>query len=272
MLIVGFGLQAGMVPFHTWLPDAHMAAPNAVSAVLSGIMVKTGIYGLCTALLVIFTPMRQFWQTPLAAFAILTMFIGNLSALTQDDIKRLLAFSTIANTGYILLGLSIASQAALTGSLLHILNHAITKTLLFLCAGTFIHRTQTRSLKELAGLPRSMPIISAMFLIGALSLTGIPPLNTFWGEFLIILASLEAGLPFLAFLMLINIIFSGAYCLRLIQLVTRKKQTPALAKNQTSIFMLIPIVILGLLCIFIGLFPLPFQNFAETAAQALLNP
>lgn len=269
MIIVGFGLQAGMVPFHTWLPDAHMAAPSPISAVLSGIMVKAGIYGLIKVLLTIFVPMHESWQTTLAAFAVLTMFVGNLSALLQDDIKRLLAYSTIANTGYILLGLAIGSQRAITGSLFHVLNHAIVKALLFLCAGAFIHKTRTRSLKELAGIRHSMPITSALFIIGTLSLTSIPPLNIFWSELLIITAGLEAGTPLLSLLMILNLVFSAAYCLRMIQTVVVKKETATSKKAaEAPISMLIPILTLGFFSILIGVHPSPFQTLAEAAAQA----
>ena len=270
MLIVGFGLQAGMVPFHTWLPDAHMAAPSSVSAVLSGVMVKAGIYGLLKVLLIIFLPLRESWQITLAAFAVLTMFIGNLSALPQDDIKRLLAYSTIANSGYILLGIAIGSNRALTGSLFHVLNHALIKALLFLCAGAFIHRTKTRSLRELAGIRRAMPITGSAFIIGVLSLASIPPLNVFWSELLIITAGLEAGMPSLSFLMILNMVFSSAYCLRIIQAVAVKKETSTSKKaKEVPLQMLLPILVLALLSVIIGVYPDPFQTLAETAAQAI---
>ncbi|MFQ6095169.1 MAG: complex I subunit 5 family protein [Candidatus Bathyarchaeia archaeon] len=272
MLMVGFGLQAGMVPFHTWLPDAHMAAPSPVSAVLSGVMVKTGVYGFIRVLPLIFTSMYGTWQITLTAFAVLTMFTGNLMALLQDDIKRLLAFSTIANTGYILLGVSIGSYRALTGSLFHTLNHAIVKALLFLCAGAFIYRTRTRSLKELAGIRRTMPITGTVFIIGTISLTGIPPLNFFWSEMTIVMASEEAGMHHLSLLMIVNILLSAVYCLRLIQMALLKETTSISRKaKEAPATMLAPILILGFLCILIGVYPAPFQKFAEIAATAALD-
>jgi len=150
LVIVGFGVKAAIVPFHTWLPDAHPEAPAPISALLSGALVQTGAYALIRVLLVVFGSVQNAWQMTLMVFAILTMFIGNLMALLQDDIKRLLAFSTIAQMGYILFGFSIASPQGLTGSLFHIMNHAIIKGLLFLCAGAFVqleHET-SKSLKE----------------------------------------------------------------------------------------------------------------------------
>jgi proton-translocating NADH-quinone oxidoreductase chain M len=270
MLIVGFGLQAGMVPFHMWLPDAHMAAPSSISAILSGVMVKAGIYGLLRVLLVIFLPLQGSWRFTLAAFAVLTMFIGNLSALPQDDIKRLLAYSTIANSGYILLGIAIGSHRAITGSLFHVLNHALIKALLFLCAGGFTHRTGTRSLKELAGIRREMPLTGAAFIIGTLSLASIPPLNIFWSELTIITAGVEAGMSSLSFLMVLNLVFSAAYCLRMIQAIALKRETSTSKKaREAPLQMLIPILVLVLLSIIVGVYPTPFQTLAETAAQTI---
>ena len=272
MLIVGFGLQAGMFPFHTWLPDAHMAAPSPISAILSGIMVKTGVYGLIKILLTIYIPLYESWHIILAAFAISTMFVGNFSALLQDDIKRLLAFSTIANIGYIILGISINSETAITGSLFHALNHAVIKALLFLCTGTFIHKTGTRSLKDLAGIRRRMPITTTIFLIGILSLSSIPPLNLFWSELLTVTAGVEAGMPILSFLMIINMIFSAAYCLRIIQTVAIKEETPVSRKaEEASIMALTPTIMLCSLALLIGFYPSPFQTFAQNAAQTIIK-
>jgi proton-translocating NADH-quinone oxidoreductase chain M len=270
MLIVGFGLQAGMVPFHTWLPDAHMAAPNAISAILSGIVVKAGIFGLLKILLIIFN--KLMWQNTIIVLSLLTMFIGNISALFQDDVKRLLAYSTIANIGYILLGIAIGSQRALTGSIFHILNHAIIKALLFLTTGAFIYRTKTRSLKDLAGIRKFMPITGTFFIIGVLSLSSFPFLNIFWSEFILILSGWESGSVWLSFLMIINLVFSAVYCLRLIQTVGIEKKTLILKKSKEApIMFLIPIIILGLLSILIGIYPSPFQNLAEIIAKSLID-
>jgi len=272
MLIAGFGLQAGVVPFHMWLPDALMAPPSSVSAILSAGAEKTGIYCLLKVFLTIFAPMRGIWQPTLAVLAVLTMFVGNLSALLQDNVKRLLAYSTIANTGYILLGLAIGSHRALTGSLFHILNHAVTTALLFLCAGAFIDKARTGSLRELAGIRRTMPVTGTIFIIGTLSLTGIPPLNIFWSEIAIITAAVEAGMPMLSLLMVVNLVLSAAYCLRMIQTVAVKKETSRSKRaKEAPLLMLTPILTLGFLSVLIGVHPSPFQAFAEAAITSLLS-
>jgi len=270
MIIIGFGLQAGMVPFHTWLPDAHMAAASPISAILSGVVVKIGIYGLIRLLFNVFLSTQNAWQAVLSVFAVLTMFIGNLSALFQDDLKRLLAYSTIANTGYILLGLALGSQRALAGSLFQILNHAVIKTLLFLCAGAFLHSTRTRSLSEIAGIRESMPATSIAFTVGALSLATFPGLNVFWSELMIITAGIESNMSLLSFLMIINLALSAAYALRMIYTVIVKKATSTSRKaKEAPMLMLLPVLSLAAISIIIGVYPSPFISFVEASATSL---
>jgi len=269
MLLVGFGLQAGMVPFHTWLPDALCAAPSAVSAIFSACTEKTGLYCLLKVLFVIFGSHREDWRIPIAVFAVLTMFLGNISALLQDDLKRLFSYSTIANTGYILVGIAIGTSRALAGSLFHILNHAVVVALLFLCVGAFIRQARTRSLREMAGIRHSMPWTSIAFIIGALSLSTFPVLNIFWSELMIITAGLEAGMAWLSFLMIINLLLSAAYSLRIIQWVAVKRMTYISRRASEAPFsMIIPVLVLALAAILIGLYPSPFQRLTERIVEA----
>jgi len=272
LIIVGFGVKAAIVPFHTWLPDAHPEAPAPISALLSGVLVPTGAYALIRVLLLVFGSIQSVWQMTLLVFAVLTMFVGNLMALLQDDIKRLLAFSTIAQMGYILFGFSIASQQGLTGSLFHIMNHAIMKSLLFLCAGAFVHQVGTRDLRKLEGIRQTMPVTSMLLAIGAVAIAAIPPLNGFWSEWMIVLAGIEAEmLPYSA-LMIINILLSVAYYLRLIYVIVLKEPTPVSKKaTEVPLSMLIPIIILAALCIIIGVYPGPFVALAQQAANATLG-
>jgi proton-translocating NADH-quinone oxidoreductase chain M len=269
MIIVGFGLQAGMAPFHTWLPDAHMAAPSPISAILSGVVVKIGIYGLIRLLLSVFLSAQSAWQIVLAAFAVLTMLVGNLSALIQDDLKRLLAYSTVANTGYILLGLAFGSQRALAGSLLQMMNHAVIKALLFLCAGAFLRSAKTRSLNEIAGIRRTMPMTSVAFAVGSLALATFPGLNIFWSELMIITAGIESGMSILSLLMILNLALSAAYALRMIYTVTVMKATSASRKaSEAPALMLLPILSLAAISIIIGVYPSPFISFAESTVSS----
>ncbi len=272
LIIVGFGIKAAIVPFHTWLPDAHSAAPSPISAVLSGVMVQTGAYALIRVLNLVFGSMLPTWQLALAAFAVLTMFGGNIMALLQDDLKRLLAFSTIAQMGYIVFGLSVASLSGLTGSLFHIMNHAIMKGLLFLCAGSFIHQVKTRDLRKLRGIGKTMPITSIFFVIGSLAIAAVPPLAGFVSEWMILAAGIEAEMTLFSALMLANMLFSVVYYLRVIRIVVLEKPTAASKKaTEAPVSMLIPTLVLAALCIIIGLYPEPFIHMASEAAHAALN-
>lgn len=216
--------------------------------------------------------MLSVWQMTLAIFAVFTMFGGNIMALLQNDLKRLLAFSTIAQMGYIIFGLSMASLSGLTGSLFHIMNHAVMKGLLFLCAGSFVHQVKTRDLRKLRGIRKTMPMTSIFFAIGALAIAAIPPFNGFWSEWMIVTAGIEAEMiPFSA-LMLANMIFSVVYYLRVLRMILLEKPT-AVSKKATEApaSMLIPTMILAALCIIIGVYPGPFITMASRAAQAALD-
>lgn len=272
LVIVGFGVKAAIVPFHTWLPDAHSAAPSPISAMLSGVMVQTGAYALARVLLLVFSSMQPAWQMTLAVFAVLTMFGGNIMALLQNDLKRLLAFSTVAHMGYILFGFAIASQEGLTASLFHVINHAIMKTLLFLCAGAFIRQTKTRYLGKLRGISKTMPITSASFAIGTVAIAAFPPLNGFWSEMMIIAAGVRAEMIIFSILTLANMALSVVYYFRLIRIIILEKPTKVSERaTEAPVSMLIPIAILAFLCIFIGVYPGPCIDASSKAAEAMLN-
>jgi hydrogenase-4 component B len=205
--VVGFGTKAGFMPLHIWLPEAHPAAPSHVSAVMSGVMIKTGIYGL-VRLLLLLGPPPAWWGWLLVGIGVTSGVLGVLFALAQHDLKRLLAYHSVENIGIIALGLGLgvlgtaAEMPALAalgfgGGLLHVLNHALFKGLLFLGAGAVLHGTGTRELDHLGGLLKRMPWTGAGFLVGAVAISGLPPLNGFVSEFLIYAGAfrgtLEAG-------------------------------------------------------------------------------
>jgi hydrogenase-4 component B len=195
MALVGFGTKAGFVPLHVWLPEAHPAAPSHVSALMSGVMIKTGIYGLLRTFTFLGRP-DPWWGWALIGIGLASGIGGVLFALAQHDLKRLLAYHSVENIGIIALGLGtgvlglainqpVLAVLGLTGGLLHVLNHALFKGLLFLGAGAVIHATGTRDIERLGGLIKRMPWTAAMFLIGSVAICGLPPLNGFVSEFLI---------------------------------------------------------------------------------------
>jgi hydrogenase-4 component B len=202
LFFIGFGVKAGAIPLHVWLPEAHPAAPTSISALMSGVLIKTGIYGLFRVCAFGLGVPRWDWGMALALVGSLTGILGVLYALTQNEVKRMLAYSTIENAGIILLGLGAGMMALSAGrgelaavgiaaSLFHVLNHALFKGLLFLSAGGVVVATGTRQLEEMGGLARRMPWTALFFLVGAAAISGLPLLNGFVSEWLLFQALLQ---------------------------------------------------------------------------------
>ncbi len=208
LVFVGFGTKAGALPFHAWLPRAHPVAPSHVSALMSGVMIKTGIYGFLRILVDVLGGGPDWWAVTILIAGASSAVLGVLYAVMQDDLKRLLAFSSIENTGIILLGLGASmllaangqatlAAMALTAALFHTLNHAVFKSLLFLGAGAVLGATGLRDLNRLGGLARVMPLTALSFGVGAAAISGLPPLNGFASEWLVfqgLLGAAGAGL------------------------------------------------------------------------------
>ncbi|MBI2804684.1 MAG: oxidoreductase [Planctomycetes bacterium] len=204
LALIGFGAKAGLVPFHVWLPEAHPAAPSHVSALMSGVMIKVGLYGLLR-ILTFLGPSEPWWGLLLATMGMLTALVGISMALQQRDIKRVLAYSSIENIGLICLslGLGLWGQATnkpivaglgMAGGLLHIWNHALMKGLMFLSAGSILHGTGTRDMERLGGLTKRMPWTGTFMTLGALAMAALPPLNGFTSKWLMYLALMQGGL------------------------------------------------------------------------------
>jgi formate hydrogenlyase subunit 3/multisubunit Na+/H+ antiporter MnhD subunit len=204
LALLGFGFKAGLVPLHFWLPGAHASAPSHVSALMSGVMIKTGIYGLLRVISLI-GGVPAWWAWAVLALGGLSGVLGVLWALAQHDLKRLLAYHSIENIGIILLGVGAGALGiaygrpavallGFAGAVLHTANHAVFKSLLFLGAGTVFRATGTRAMDQLGGLARRMPLTWILFLIGSVAIVGLPPLNGFVSEWLVFLGMLEAGL------------------------------------------------------------------------------
>ena len=204
LLLVGFGTKAGAIPFHVWLPRAHPVAPSHVSALMSGVMIKAGVYGLVRFGLEILGPGPEWWGLAVLGIGVASAVLGVLYALMEHDLKRLLAFHSIENIGIILMGLGVALLArsagaatlgalAVTAALFHTLNHALFKSLLFLAAGSIQRAAGTRDLNALGGLARSMPVTAVAFGMGAAAISGLPPLNGFASEWLTFQGLIRAG-------------------------------------------------------------------------------
>jgi proton-translocating NADH-quinone oxidoreductase chain N len=279
LVFAGFGVEAAIAPLHMWLPDAHPAAPSPMSALLSGIIIEVGSFAFIRLLGgILMLPAYVIMAQPvLATAAVATMFVGNLSALQQDDLKRLLAYSSIAQVGYILLGIATLTPQGFSASIFHIWNHALLKGMLFLLAGIVTYQIGTRSLTEMAGLGRKSPILAALFGLSALAMTGVPPFGLFWSELLIVLSNLAEGSVILdaaVVMMLINLLISIVYYFRVIRVVAFSEPSSRVDGNgsvKIPKLLLIPCIILIALSLITGLYPNIFYQPAANAVNSILT-
>ena len=272
LFLCGLGLKAAYMPFHAWLPDAHSTAPSPVSAILSGVFIKIiGLYGMIRVFFSIFE-MTTTFSWILMVLASISILVSAFLALGQWDSKRLLAYCTISQMGYILLGLGLATPLGVMGALFHLMNHALFKGLLFLNAGSVEMQTGTRELKELGGLNQRMPVTGTTCAMGFFSVGGFPPFNGFWSKLIIIIAAIEAGYPGFAAVAAIGAIVTMAYFLKLERYIffgslPEKWQ----GIKEAPVLMCIPMVLLAAACLGIGIaFPWVIDSFIQPAANAIL--
>jgi len=287
-LFVGFGIKAGFVPFHNWLPKAHPAAPSHVSGIMSGVMIKTGVYGILRILTLI-SSLTECISYFVLTISVITALFGILYATAQRDIKKLLAYSSIENIGIIGIGISIGMLGltyhnnlvailGFSGGLLHLLNHSIFKEILFFCAGAVYKQSLIKNMEQLGGLAKKMPYTAALFLVGSLSICALPPFNGFISEFLIYIALLKGfainnifvfilltismaslalvgSMAVLCFTKVFSIVFLG----------TPRSQKAEQVKEDVPFIMILPIILSAVFALLIGLFP-------QFAIKIVLSP
>ncbi len=276
MFIIGFGVKAGLFPLHDWLPDAHSNCPSSISAPMSGILTKMGVYGLVRVLFVVFgigvlTKLGTtdgFTNTGLiiSILGACTLLFGEIMALRQSDIKRMLAYSTMAQVGEIVTTLGVGTYLSFVGSFYHILNHAIMKDLLFLAAGILIFRLKSQEITKFKGIGRELPFTSLCFGIGILAIMGLPPFNGFISKFLMLYAIIQANHIGLAIVLLFGSIIGCFYYTRVLKIIFFEKyEGPKLKEAPLS--MLVPIGILTFLVVFIGIYPQAGMALVKPAAD-----
>ncbi|MBK8980315.1 MAG: NADH/ubiquinone/plastoquinone (complex I) [Planctomycetes bacterium] len=268
LFLFGFGLKAAMMPFHAWLPDAHPSAPAPISAVLSGLLIKTtGIYALVRVFFTILGPDPRV-QTLLLVLGCVSMGAGVLLALGQDDLKRLLAYHSVSQMGFVLVGLGTGSALGVTAALFHAANHALFKSALFLSSGSLERMTGTRNLSEMGGLARRAPWTAAGTIGAALSISGIPPFNGFWSKLLILIALFSAGLPWAGTIAALTALLTLASFVK----VQRKALFGALPERLAHVrdvpaSMHVPVLVLSALCLLtFVLWPLGLGDVVQGAA------
>ncbi len=275
---VGFIVKAALFPLHVWLPDAHSSAPSPSSAILSGLVIKIYTVVYLKLLYKVF-PIELFDLLPvfdmILILSALSIFFGSIFAIVQEDIKRMLAFSSIAQIGYVFLGIGLANSTGLTGGLLHIFNHAMMKSMLFLSAGAIIYCTGIRKIDDLKGIGLKMPVVMGAFTIGAMAMVGIPTTNGFISKLYLALGTLDANKHFYLAIILIS---SFLNCLYYFPIVINaffgeseeEDGEEEIQVKRLPLRMSVPLIILGAGCMIFGVFPKYILVIIERAVEMIL--
>ncbi len=294
LALFGFGMKAGMVPLHAWLPEAHPAAPSHISALMSGVMIKVAIYGLIRFAFDLLGQLQWSWGLATLTAGTATALLGVLYALAQNDIKRLLAYSSVENVGIIFMGLGLSmifvatghpaiGVVALLAALYHSLNHAVFKTLLFLGVGAVVYRTHERDLDHLGGLIRRMPATALFVLIGCLSIAALPPFNGFASEWLTLQAALQVPvlasgvlrsiIPIAAALLALTSALAAATFVKVygVAFLGQARTRRVAHAREVGLGMQAAMAMLALLCLALGVVPTAVIRLLEPVTQDLLR-
>jgi proton-translocating NADH-quinone oxidoreductase chain N len=284
LFMIGFGVKAALVPLHTWLPDAHSQAPSGISAMLSGVVIEAGLIAMLRALGALFAVTAS-WPVLLIGFGALNMIVGNLMALHQKQVKRLLAYSSVAQIGYMLLGLGISfysgNTAGAQGGLFHLVNHGLMKGLAFLSAGALLYTLHIRAGDhepllgtDLAGAARRYPLVAFSLSIAVLALGGLPPLAGFMSEWQIFAAGFQTRNLWIELCVVfaaLNSVLSLAYYAPLVNAMYRLKPSTRVRQGKRLPWVMgLPLVIMGLAVVLIGIWPNLMNWLTVPASQALL--
>jgi NADH-quinone oxidoreductase subunit N len=274
MFIAGFGFKMGLVPFHMWLPDAYEGAPPTIAAFLAAGTKKVGFAAALRVVVMGAVALSLDWTFALGIIAVMTMTVGNIAAIMQKNLARMLAYSSIGHAGYILIGLSIApfSPIGIQGTLFHVLNHAVMKGAAFIAVAGIVTTLAVTNIDKLKGLARRMPITSLGLVISLLALAGVPPLSGFWSKLVLFGAAIDAGpvapwAPWLAIAAVLNSALSLAYYGWIIRKMYFEGEQEKRVKEPRSI---IAVMIFSIIFIVgIGVYPDPIIQFTEMAVPNL---
>jgi NADH-quinone oxidoreductase subunit M len=273
---LSFAIKVPLFPLHTWLPDAHVQAPTAGSVILAGVLLKMGTYGLIRYCLPLF-PLAAFQFTPLmSTLAVIGIIYGALVAMVQTDVKKLVAYSSVSHLGFVVLGIFSMTEEGMQGAMIQMINHGLSTGALFLLVGMVYDRRHTREISQFGGLAKQMPVYATFFMIVTLSSIGLPGLNGFVGEFLILLGSFKSlffGTPLYAMIATTGVIFSAVYMLWMYQRVFFGKLTNPANQSLTDltrreIAVLVPIVVF---IVWIGVYPGTFLKPSASSSKQVVK-
>jgi proton-translocating NADH-quinone oxidoreductase chain N len=273
-LITGFGIEAAIIPLNAWLPDAHSSAPSSISAILSSIAIKMGVYAIIRIMFTLFNAHSLIHF--ILFIGLLTLLVGEFAAFRQQNIKRMLAYSSTGQIGLIIFAFGLATIPGIQGALFQITAHALAKALLFIAVGYMAYRSGSMEIESMAGMGKNLPFISIALVIGIFSLIGFPPFIGFASKFLIITAALaqhDLMITILVGFVLLATVIECVYFLKVIQVVYFKQagDQPAEPHTRTSLGVIIPVCILMILIIGIGIYPQVLNRITSAAAGLLFD-
>jgi NADH-quinone oxidoreductase subunit M len=268
-----FAIKVPMFPLHTWLPDAHTEAPTAGSVILAAILLKMGTYGFVRFAIPLFPNALDQCMPFLATLCVIGIIYGSLVAMMQDDVKKLVAYSSVAHLGFVMLGVFALNLTGLTGGMIQMINHGISTGALFLIVGFIYERRHTRAIAEFGGLAKKMPIFATIFMIITFSSIGLPGTNGFVGEFLALMGAFESGLRWYAVIATSGVIFAAVYMLWMFQRVMFGEiKNPANENlqdlNAREIVLMLPLI---LFVFWIGIYPNTFFRKMTPSLEQLLG-
>lgn len=259
--LIGFGVKMALTPLHGWLPEAHAEAPTPISVILSGVMIEIGLYGLLRIIVPIVYPEWSGlgYSTLLLLIGVLSLYYGGLMALAQSDVKRLLAYSSISQMGYMFIGIASASSIGFSGGIFHIVGHGLMKGLLFMVAGVLIHEVGVRDMRKLGGLAYKMPITASAAVIGAMGIAGLPGLAPFISEFMIFTGTFRSLSPYRLAILILSILgtaLSASYMTLFVKRVFFGQLREEFRDvSDPPLSMSLPMILLALLGIILGVYP-----------------
>lgn len=272
LFLVGFGIKMAVVPFHIWLPDTHSEAPMPVTIMLAAAMLSMGTYGILRFPVSFFTPEQiAVFSLPMMLIGVVSEIYGAVMAMVENDLKRIIAYSSVSQMGYILFGLGTLTLSGMLGASLHVIYHAIVKALLFCCAGWIIKATGKRNIKEISLIGKGRPVLTVCTLIGAFSMAGVPALALFNSEWMIFSSGFETPYTALAILEVLGSILTVAYLLRFVGLLFFKPGAETAAPDDIPLSMKVATGLLAGLTIIAGFFPAPLFNIVANEAPLILG-
>jgi len=272
LFLVGFGVKMAVFPLHIWLPDAHSVAPMPVTIMLAAAMLSMGVYGILRFPLSIFSPAQMsVFAVPLMVAGLVSQIYGALMAIAEQDIKRIIAYSSVSQMGYILFGLGTMTYEGIAGATLHVIYHAVVKALLFMCVGLVIRATGKRQISELSGLFKKMPLAAACSAIGVLAISGVPMLAIFNSEWMIYSGGFHTAHPGLVIAMVLGSLLTVVYALRLFSNIFLGDYTEDGELNSIPKAMNLPTVLVAGLALLAGVYPSPVFGWIEQELTLILG-